>query len=76
MNKKQIQIGFRELTAATPGRVEISVPAGTSRADLSKFIAQIGPNLEKLRPRGCQACLSGFDIHIRERFEDILTFEA
>jgi len=30
MNKKQIQIGFRELTAATPGRVEISPRAAAS----------------------------------------------
>jgi hypothetical protein len=73
--KKQVQVGFREAEGGGPARLEIAVPEGTTRADLGGVLQRVIPNIEKLRPRGCLACLSGLDINIRERFENVLTLD-
>ena len=74
--KNKVEIGFREAGPSGAARVEIAVPAGTTRADLKGILQKILPNIEKLRPRGCLACLSGLDIHIREQYEQVLTLDA
>ncbi len=76
MTKNKIQIGFRESSANGPARLEIAVPAGTSRVDIAALLQKVGPSIEKLRPRGCLSCLSGLDINIREQFEHVLTLDA
>lgn len=53
--------------------LEIIVPAGLSHKALEKV--SLGELLSKFRPRGCQACLSGQDFRIRERFEKVLPIE-
>lgn len=56
--------------------LEMSVPSGTTRveaANLHDMLVRdviVGPGL-----RGCEACLSGVDILIRERFENVLTVD-
>ncbi len=74
--KGKVQIGFRDATALSNARVEIAVAAGTTRAELKDILQKVLPNIEKLRPRGCLACLSGLDINIREQFEQVLTLDA
>lgn len=53
--------------------VEMSVPQGTSRVEAAKLHELVSRDLiSKLSPRGCEACLSGVDVLIRERFENVL----
>jgi len=54
----------------TRNSLEIVVPKGLSHKELSKV--SLGELLSKFRPSGCQACLSGQDFNIRERFEKVL----
>lgn len=51
-------------------RLEILIPQGMSHKDLARIT--LGDLLSKFRPSGCQACLSGQDFIIRERFEKVL----
>lgn len=74
--KQKVQVGFRDLSAGAAARIEIAVPHGLPREELISVLTRLLPDLAKLRPRGCGRCISGADIHIRERFEEILTFEA
>jgi len=53
--------------------LEIVVPEGLSHKELAKVT--LGDLLSKFRPSGCQACLSGQDFIIRERFEKVLPVE-
>lgn len=50
--------------------LEIVVPSGLSHKELSKVT--LGDLLSKFRPSGCQACLSGQHLIIREKFEKVL----
>ncbi len=50
--------------------LEIVIPEGLSHKELAKVT--LGDLLSKFRPSGCQACLSGQHLIIRERFEKVL----
>ena len=51
----------------------VSVPKGMRVTDLTPITDILSKELiPKLVPRGCQACLSGADFHIRERLENVL----
>lgn len=53
-------------------RIELAVPHGMKTVDLSKFSERLFGNLIARLPRGCQACLSGESLLIRERLEHVL----
>lgn len=53
--------------------VELTVPFGTKLAETMKLHELLSRDvISKLSPRGCEACNSGVDILIRERFENVL----
>lgn len=53
--------------------VELVVPHGTRLLDLLKAQETISRELlPGLTPRGCQACISGSSLIIRERFENVI----
>jgi hypothetical protein len=74
---RSVEVQFSAAGDNSPARLAVTVPAGTSRAQLAASLGKLfkRPELEKFRPRGCTTCLSGLDLHIRERFEQVLTFE-
>ena len=51
--------------------VELVVPSGTKFKDAIKLKDLLG----QLVPKGCQACLSGFDFRIRERLDDVVRID-
>ena len=52
---------------------ELVVPHGTRLLDLLKVQDLISREvLPQISPRGCQACLSGCDLIIRERLENVI----
>lgn len=54
------------------GKLELSVPYGTRTADFAKLSERLFVDVVSRLPRGCQACLSGEDLNIRERLEHVL----
>lgn len=56
--------------------VEVQVPVGMRFEELllerPKLLVEV---IDRFRPRGCEACLSGRDLVIRERFDDIVNVE-
>ena len=59
--------------------LEILVPQGMTHKELRNV--NLGKLLEKFRPSGCAACLSGQHFVVRERFQkvlpvDIASFQA
>lgn len=55
--------------------VEMSVPRGTTRVEAAKLHDMLIRDVLGPGPRGCEAGLSGMDILIRERFENVLTVD-
>jgi hypothetical protein len=55
--------------------VEIAVPIGSRFEDVVRNPDRLADIFSKFRPRGCEACLSGRDIIIRERFDDVINVE-
>jgi hypothetical protein len=54
-------------------RVSVTVPSGTTLAEALKLHEVLSSDvLSKVSPRGCQPCLSGVDLNIRERWEEII----
>jgi len=53
-------------------RLELSVPYGTKAAELAKLSDRLFVDVLTRLPRGCQPCLSGEDLFIRERLEHVL----
>ena len=49
--------------------LEVVVPAGTRTADLPRLF---GPDFLARLPRGCEACISGDHLLIRERLENVI----
>lgn len=54
------------------GKIELVLPHGTKTADFAKFSDRLFGDLLSRLPRGCQACLSGESLFIRERLEHVL----
>ncbi len=53
--------------------VELVVPHGTPLLTLLKVQETISRELlPKISPRGCQTCVSGSDLRIRERLENVV----
>ncbi len=55
--------------------VEVQVPVGTRFEDLLERPDLLVDIFSKFRPRGCETCLSGRDLVIREMFEDVINVE-
>jgi hypothetical protein len=55
--------------------VEVSLPVGTRFEDVVAKPDLLVDIFTKFRPRGCEACLSGRDFLIRERFDDVINVE-
>ena len=54
------------------GRIELALPYGTKVSDFGKVTERLFGDILSRLPRGCQACLSGEDLFIRERLEHVL----
>lgn len=65
----------RMLQADCRPTVEVTVPSGTPFGDLVAKPDRLVDLLRKIGPRGCEMCLSGRDILIRERFDDVINVE-
>lgn len=52
--------------------LEVAVPAGTQFVDIVAQKEWLVDLARKFGPRGCEMCLSGRDILIRERFEEVI----
>lgn len=68
MPKKTVELSFIENEQHRA--LEVLVPKGISHKDLTKIT--IADLITKFRPKGCQTCLSGLDLRIRERFGRVL----
>lgn len=66
--KNVAELGYSEKY----GKIELVMPHGTKVADFSKFSDKLFGDLLSRLPRGCQACLSGESLFIRERLEHVL----
>jgi hypothetical protein len=53
-------------------RLELVVPSGTKLKDLARLEEVIFKDIVARLPRGCQACLSGEPLFIRERLENVI----
>jgi hypothetical protein len=56
-------------------KIEVLVPHGTKSVELAKFSDRLFGDLIGRLPRGCQACLSGESLFIRERLEHVLQID-
>ena len=61
-----------ELAYSKAGRLELVVPHGTRIADVAQLRETLFTDILQRLPRGCQACLSGDNLNIRERFEHVI----
>ena len=58
------------------GTLELTVPHGTKSKDLAKMTERLfGSDFLDRLPRGCQACISGQSLIIRERLETVLPID-
>ena len=55
--------------------VEIAVPIGSRFEDIVRNPDWLAEIFRNFRPRGCEACLSGRDVIIRERFDDVINVQ-
>lgn len=54
------------------GRIELTLPNGFSSEDFARVSERVVADLVQRLPRGCQACLSGESLIIRERLDRVL----
>ena len=57
------------------GQIELIVPGGTVRSEVLQVKDLLTEDLLARLPRGCQACLSGDHLIIRERFDDVVQID-
>ena len=62
------ELGYSEKA----GRIEVTLPNGFSSTDFGRISDRLVADLLQKLPRGCQACLSGESLIIRERLENVL----
>jgi len=62
------EIGYSEKYA----RLELALPFGTKVAEFAKVSDRLFADILSRLPRGCQTCLSGEDLFIRERLEHVV----
>jgi hypothetical protein len=53
-------------------RIELVVPYGTKMAELGRIKETLFTDIINRLPRGCQPCLSGEPLFIRERLEHVI----
>jgi hypothetical protein len=74
-DKKVLGASARIVDAECRSTVEVAIPVGTRFDDLLARPDKLIEIISKFRPRGCEACLSGRDLLIRERFEEIINVD-
>ena len=53
--------------------VDVAVPQGTRLGEAMRLHDVLSKEIiSKISPRGCPACVSGVDLFIRERFDDVI----
>jgi hypothetical protein len=57
------------------GKLELVLPYGTKSAEFAKLSERFFSEFVAQLPRGCQACLSGESLLIRERLENVLQID-
>jgi hypothetical protein len=73
MNEPKLLAEVQYTTEGPRPIVELIVPHGTRLLDVLKAQETISRELlPKLTPRGCQACISGSSLIIRERLENVV----
>ena len=73
MERKNAHIAELSYDANGPQPImELAVPHGTPVRSILKSMELITELNRKLSPRGCEACLSGTHLIIRERFEEVI----
>lgn len=76
MASRETSASARLVTTDCRSTVEVQVPVGMRFEDIllerPKLLVEV---IQQFRPRGCEACLSGRDLVIRERFDDIVNVE-
>ena len=55
--------------------VDAAVPLDAIGATIQKNITRNNDLLKKLGLKGCGSCISGFDLDIRHRFEEVMQVE-
>lgn len=55
--------------------VDSAASLGSVQATLQKNLTRNGDLLRRLGLKACQACISGFDLDIRHRFEEVMQVE-
>lgn len=75
MAKNESRATARLVDANCRSTVELSVPVGIRFEDLLANTDWLVDTFTKFRPRGCEACLSGRDLVIREMFDDVVNVE-
>ena len=65
------EFGYSEKYA----KLELVVPYGTKAADFAKLSDRLFGDVIARLPRGCQACLSGESLFVRERLEHVLQID-
>lgn len=75
MSDKGARATARLVDADCRSTIEVAIPVGTSFDAVLKQPDALVDIISRFRPRGCQACLSGRDLVIRERFEEIINVE-
>jgi hypothetical protein len=68
MSQHIAELGYSEKYA----KIELALPHGTKAAQFAKLSDRLFGDLLARLPRGCQACLSGESLLIRERLEHVL----
>lgn len=63
-----IELGYSE----KQGRIEVTLPSGFTSEKFGPISERLIADLVNRLPRGCQACLSGESLIIRERLENVL----
>jgi hypothetical protein len=55
--------------------VDQAASLGSVNATIQKYVTRNADLLKKLGLRACQGCISGFDLDIRHRFEEVMRVE-
>ena len=74
-NPEISSVAARVLHSDCRPTVEVAIPSGTRFVDVIANHDLLVDLIRKLGPRGCEMCLSGRDIIIRERFEEVINVD-
>ncbi|HEY6202467.1 MAG TPA: hypothetical protein VI056_05440 [Candidatus Limnocylindria bacterium] len=69
--KRMAELGYSEKYA----KIELVIPHGTKTAEFGKISGKLLGDFIARLPRGCQACLSGESLIVRERLEHVLQID-